>query len=424
MSRSFLAIAALALGFTASALWPPHRPAFWRMPGFLMGWLSGELALHQLFAVAVFSAGFVGCGALSEPAGRLALALATASGLGQIVLALRSRDAAPALEEALRAALGRDYREHSAAAHMNGTDLPVDRLRWLAPCRHSDPRVERIADLAYGPAGRNRLDLYRPRSGSGPHPVLVQVHGGGWVYGEKHHQAQPLMYHLAAHGWLCVALNYRLSPAATFPDHLIDVKRSLAWVRERGPEFGANPDFVAITGGSAGGHLAALAALTPGDPEYQPGFESSDTRVAACVPLYAPYDLLDRHGVQNDAAMDRLVEQQFLKVARNADPEAWEKASPIARVRRDAPPFFVIHGAADSLAYVEGARHFVAALRAAGAGSVAYAEIPHAQHAFDTFQSLRAQQTARAIGRFLAYHYGRKPAESAPLAAAGPGGAS
>jgi acetyl esterase/lipase len=293
-------------------------------------------------------------------------------------------------------------------------DRPPELARLARPCHHRDPRVERIADLPYGVAGeRNLLDVYRPRQRDGPHPLLVQVHGGGWVYGRKEHQALPLLYHLAAHGWLCAAIHYRLSPLATFPEHLIDVKRALAWLREHAKELGADPGFAAITGGSAGGHLAALAALTPGDPAYQPGFEQADTSLQACVPLYAPFDLVDRHGVQNDPAMQRLIERQFLKCALADARDAWERGSPIACVRPDAPPFFVIQGAADSLAYPAGARHFAAALRAAGARCVAYAELPGAQHAFDTFQSVRALHCARAVQRFLAYHYGAHRARGA-----------
>jgi acetyl esterase/lipase len=405
MSWACLALNALGLWCTWSAFRPPHRPAFWRMPGFFMSWLAGELPLHQLAFQGCLTLALVWAGALERWPGRVGVLLGIASGAGLLALALRPGRAAPALEAALAGALGPDYRARIEPGWSSGMDQGVERARLLAPCRHRDPRVERIADLAYGAAGaRNQLDVYRPAGTGGLHPVLLQVHGGGWVYGAKEHQALPLMHHLAAHGWLCAAINYRLSPAATFPEHLIDVKRAIAWLRERGKELGADPDFIAITGGSAGGHLAALAALTPGDPEYQPGFEGADTALQACVPLYAPYDLIDRHGVQNDPAMQRLVERQFLKCALAQERSAWEKASPIARVRRDAPPFFVIHGAADSLAYAPGARHFAAALRAAGA-QVAYAELPDAQHAFDTFQSVRAQQTARAVQRFLAYHY-------------------
>ena len=71
------------------------------------------------------------------------------------------------------------------------------------------------------------------------------------------------MQHMAAKGWVCVAINYRLSPRDPFPAHVIDVKRAIAWIREHIAEYGGNPDYIAITGGSAGGHLAALAALTP-----------------------------------------------------------------------------------------------------------------------------------------------------------------
>ena len=98
------------------------------------------------------------------------------------------------------------------------------------------------------------------------------------------------MLHLAAEGWVCVAANYRLSPRAVFPDHLVDCKQALAWIREHIAEYGGDPDLICVTGGSAGGHLAAMAALTANEPQYQPGFESADTSVAACVPFYGVYD--------------------------------------------------------------------------------------------------------------------------------------
>ena len=78
------------------------------------------------------------------------------------------------------------------------------------------------------------------------------------MIGDKNAAGPPADDHLAARGWVCVATNYRLSPSATFPDHLIDVKRALAWVREHIAEYGGDPDFVVVTGGSAGGHLSAL----------------------------------------------------------------------------------------------------------------------------------------------------------------------
>ena len=125
--------------------------------------------------------------------------------------------------------------------------------------------------------------------------MLFQVHGGAWVTGMKEGQAEPLMGHLAERGWVCVAPNYRLSPRATWPDHIVDVKRALAWVKQNIAEHGGDPDFVVITGGSAGGHLCALTALTPNLAEWQPGFEDVDTSVVAAVPFYGVYDFTNHY---------------------------------------------------------------------------------------------------------------------------------
>ncbi len=105
-----------------------------------------------------------------------------------------------------------------------------------------------------------------------------------------------MLSHLAANGWVCFNLNYRLSPGATFPDHLVDLKAGLAWIREHADQWGIDPNFIAVTGGSAGGHLAALMGLTANDPEYQPGFEDADTSLQAAVPIYGVYDFTSRLG--------------------------------------------------------------------------------------------------------------------------------
>ena len=147
--------------------------------------------------------------------------------------------------------------------------------------------------MRYGPHGRaNRADIWHrrdlPRDGRAP--VLLQVPGGAWAIGMRRPQAYPLLSHLADRGWVCVSMAYRVSPRHTWPDHIVDVKRALAWVKENIAEFGGDPNFVAISGGSAGGHLAALATLTPNDPQYQPGFADADTSVVAAVPVYGRYD--------------------------------------------------------------------------------------------------------------------------------------
>jgi acetyl esterase/lipase len=280
-----------------------------------------------------------------------------------------------------------------------------------------DRRVERIKNLAYGPYGRrNQLDIYRSRARAAdarPAPVLLQIHGGAWIIGDKSQQGLPLMLHLAAEGWVCVAINYRLSPRATWPEHLVDCKRALAWVREHIAEYGGDPDLICVTGGSAGGHLAAMTALTANEAKYQPDFEAADTSVAACVPFYGVYDftaLFDGSRASDRAA--RLLARWVMKTTPDADRKVFEDASPVHHLRPDAPPFFVIHGTKDNLAPVAQARTFVERLRESSHEPVLYAEVPGASHAFDVFYSTRTGHAVNAVDRFLAWIVDRSKPET------------
>jgi acetyl esterase/lipase len=210
------------------------------------------------------------------------------------------------------------------------------------------------------------------------------------------------MTHMAAeHGWVCVAANYRLSPLATFPDHVVDVKRALRWIREHIAEYGGDPSFVCVTGGSAGGHLTALTALSANDPRFQPGFEQVDTRVAAAVPFYGVYDFLDRKGIRGRQSMVPLLAERVFKVKPEQDPELWAAMNPIDRIHGQAPPFLVIQGTHDTLVFVEEGREFVRALREKSSAPVAYLEMLGAQHAFDVFHSPRSRHAVLAVAAFL-----------------------
>ena len=108
------------------------------------------------------------------------------------------------------------------------------------------------SDISYGPHGTaNLLDVWRrpDLDPGGRAPVLLQVPGGAWASGNKRGQAHPLMSHLAELGWVCVSINYRLSPKHTWPDHIVDVKRAIAWVKDNIADYGGDPDFIAVTGG-------------------------------------------------------------------------------------------------------------------------------------------------------------------------------
>jgi acetyl esterase/lipase len=237
--------------------------------------------------------------------------------------------------------------------------------------------VERIANIRYGPAGRrNLLDLYRHRTRPSCGPTLIYLHGGAFRFGSKRFGARALLYRLASHGWVCVSANYRLLPAARFPDPLIDVKKAIAWVREHGHEYGADPAIVFVAGSSAGGHLASLAALTPNDSAFQPGFEGADTSVTAAICLYGYYG----------------------PIASDGPP-----SSPLACANTNAPPFFVAHGDQDTAVIVDDARRFVQQLRAASSNPVVYAELPAMQHGFDLFRSRRFETVVDGIEAFAAW---------------------
>ncbi|MFL6105507.1 MAG: alpha/beta hydrolase fold domain-containing protein [Marmoricola sp.] len=400
---------------TANAVKPPPPGNFGPI-GFAFGWPAGELAPQLLAMTALDTAQAVLRGKASKAG--LLLAGASAFGLGYLIQqARRSGDLADAQ---LAASLGEDYLDQIP-------DRPVDAdlktpLRDLArPFRMTKPDVEVVRDINYRVGGsRARLDIYRPRGVDlTDAPVLVQVHGGGWTIGDKTQQGLILMNRMAQRGWVCVAINYRLAPKNPFPAQIIDVKTALAWVKDNIASYGGDPSYLVITGGSAGGHLSSLAALTPDVKEYQPGFEDADTRVSACVPFYGIYDMAGLSGTKYDVEMrDRFLGPRIFKKNPRTDPEPFVLASPITHITPDAPDFFVVHGVSDGLASITQGRSFVTRLREVSKNLVTYLELPSTQHGFEVFSSIRSQHVIRAVERWLEWHRANRRAETS-LAAAG-----
>ncbi len=411
----FLGVTLVGAWFTFNAYlpWRPRTPL--AIPSFFAGWLTSELSAHHFawqLAATVF---FVSVGALEAWPGWLGLAITLVSWAGLLAMVPASWRTEGIVEGALTEALGPDYRDGLDPRVAEAMTTPEPPWRMVLPFWLRDPRVKRESNVRYaeGAGRRHLLDVYTPHEAVRNAPVLLQIHGGAWTVGNKHEQALPLMLHLAARGWVCVATNYRLSPRATFPDHLLDVKLAIRWIREHIAEYGGNPDFMVLTGGSAGGHLSSLAALTANDPEYQPGFEHVDTSARACVPFYGVYDFANQFGIKGHDGMEKFLGRVVFKKRLADDREAFEKASPAFRVHADAPPFFVVHGTHDSLAPVEEGRAFAELLRNTSRAPVAYAELPGAQHAFEIFHSLRTRYVVRGVDRFLASVYSAYLAERA-----------
>ncbi|MEE6179502.1 alpha/beta hydrolase [Mycobacterium sp. 050134] len=403
--------AAVELANAANGLRPLARKGYITVLVFWFGWPTSEVP-GVYFSVSLLDAlRRARRGHFAGRRGRAALGMTVAS--WAILGLIRYRGVTtpgPVLEAGLREQLGPDYANEIAELPTQPTrsgrrNLPLSGT--VARRRY----VEKTNVVSYGPHGRaNLADIWRrrdlPRDGKAP--VLLQVPGGAWMIGMRRPQAYPLMSHLAARGWVCVSIGYRVSPVHTWPDHIVDVKRALAWVKENIARYGGDPEFVAITGGSAGGHLSALAALTPGDPKFQPGFEDADTSVVAAVPVYGRYDWFSTRG-EGRPEFIGLLERLVVKRKYATHRHVYVDASPIHQLHADAPPFFVLHGRDDSLIPVGEAQEFVDELRAVSKSPVAYAELPNAQHAFDIFSSPRAHRSAEAVARFLSWVYATNP---------------
>jgi acetyl esterase/lipase len=380
----------------ANAVRPLGREGYITLPVFAFGWPTSE-ATPVVAGVSMLDAARRALrGDFKGPRGRLALALTllTWGVLGFVYR--RGAQSQHYFEDPLRETLGEDYAK-VATDERRRRPGGVLRTSWSRR-----QYVQKTSTVRYGPHRVNVADVWRradlPRDGRAP--VLLQVPGGAWAIGMRRPQAYPLMSHLAERGWVCVSMAYRVSPRNTWPAHIIDVKRALAWVKEHIAEYGGDPDFVAIAGGSAGGHLTALAALTPNDAQWQPGFEDADTSVVAAVPLYGRYDWFSRKGSGRPEFI-AILQRYIVKKRLSENPQVFLDASPLTKVRADAPPFFVLHGADDSIIPVQEGRAFAEALKDASDNPVVYAEIPHAQHAFDFFGSPHGHYTAAAVARFL-----------------------
>ncbi|KND03944.1 uncharacterized protein SPPG_01395 [Spizellomyces punctatus DAOM BR117] len=288
------------------------------------------------------------------------------------------------------------------------------------------------------------LDVHIHPSYPRHRPVLIFIHGGSWSMGDKT-ISPPFISYLALKRWVVVSVNYRLSPHAKYPDHLIDVKRAIRWVRQNIGRYGGDPNFVALAGNSAGGHLAAMAAMTQNDPFYQPGFESVDTSVQACVGINAVLDLTNhkrywRHKFQDWFAKQILGKEEgftpneeFLKLS---SPVILLKQMEAERRRSNAaslgekvtaadtkeegskmpkavngteqlPPFLLFHGRADILVPFRSVRDFVQSYKKISKEPICYVEFPNANHMYDILSAPRAHYMAYGIERFLGRMYER-----------------
>ena len=405
MSTWFFVFGVLSFLATFVTLVRVRQPAFLSFPIMMTSWLTSEYPLFHTAWQGAGSVIMVAFGALRHPLGVAGLILFVVSWSGLYVVRLVSLGARESAEAALREGLGPDYLSRLALRDREQLRTAPEPGLTRHPLRFDATGIEIVHNISYGDhVKRNLLDVYRPVEVPEPVPVLLQIHGGAWVIGHKLQQAQPLLHRMARAGYVGVSINYRLGPKSRFPDQIVDVKRAIAWVREHIAEYGGDPHRIVLTGGSAGGHLSSLAALTPNLAEFQPGFEDVDTTVAGCVPFYGPPDFRDRDHIRGRfASLEPFLRWLVMPGSPKHMEALWDAVSPITHVRSDAPPFFIIQGSNDVLVWREEARAFAAALRAVSGQPVVYWEVPGAQHAFDTFNSWRSAAAVDAVERFVGW---------------------
>jgi len=264
-------------------------------------------------------------------------------------------------------------------------ELPsVDRWSaWKAHVtRHAAERdaVEVVRGFVFREVGgvALRLDVYRPRGG-GQHPSLLYLHGGGWVAGHRR-LSHFLLHRFAAAGWTTFAASYRLAPRFPLPAALEDAKAAVGFIRQFGSQLGAQAGRPVVWGESAGGHLAALLALTAGEPRWQPGFEEVDTFVRGALLFYPVSDLLGT--LEGDhPGLKLLLERWAVRRPVAKHRELYRALDPMSCDVRDAPPTLLVHGTTDSMVPIAASRRFTQRLLDVGADA-RLLEVPGMPHAF------------------------------------------
>jgi acetyl esterase/lipase len=246
----------------------------------------------------------------------------------------------------------------------------------------AEPHVEFANFVGYRPL---QLDLYRHVDSTIARPLVIWIHGGGWSRGDSRQsgafQDWPgVLAALAAHGYVVASVDYRLSGEAPFPAPVQDIKAAIRYLRAHAGDYRIDPAKVFLWGGSAGGHLAAMTALTCGIAKFDPPASTGrlpGSAARSAQPLaqsdcvqgaaiwYGAFDLAPHEDGGSALTPKNLT--ALLGCAPVACPATAAAASPIFYVKRDEPPLLLMHGTADDEVATEQTRAFAARVRKAGA---------------------------------------------------------
>jgi acetyl esterase/lipase len=270
------------------------------------------------------------------------------------------------------------------------------------------PRIRESFDVRYYPGnGRQTLDVFAPaETGKGPLPVVLFVHGGTWVAGDKNHFGlnRGVGRFLARHGIVAVLVNYRLSPRVKHPEHARDVARAFAWTCRNVARYGGDPGRVVLVGHSAGGHLACLVATDKtylADPELKltdreraglrgvvgvsgvyripPPEEFRKMSAAIVEHLVARTAPSQLAGMLTPVLMRASESLNPFALVFGSDPSVQKQASPLNHVHEGLPPFLLLYAEREIPGLAMMAQEFAAALRKAN-DTVLLKEVPECTH--------------------------------------------
>lgn len=294
-----------------------------------------------------------------------------------------------------------------ALAYFGPFEFLTGPIELIDPSPDRFPDVQRTNDVEYGRVGDRPLllDRFTPKTPRENAPALICVHGGSWSGGHKEDLAY-YGYWFAERGYVTVSIEYRRSREAPFPAALEDTKCAIRWLRANAAEYGVDPDRIAILGGSAGGHLALMAAYTDAAAGFEGtgGHPDVSSSVAAVIDFYGPTDLT------HELTRDHPAVTKFLNANYADSPGIFAAASPLHALDADDPPTLVIHGTVDEIVSVEHSDWLVERLKDLGI-PYGYDRIHGWPHGLDAVAAVNAHSSALAL-HFLEEHMG--PRQEAP----------